>query len=189
MMKVDMVNPLKRRKPHMQSTFISKSKAKKKAKADSILVDQSIKENEAMMQVSAMLARSENAVINVLYLTTALCMEESVNVVQGWRREEEGWVRVRSVMDIGCRVSVASPGMCPIYPIKESNGSRHGQEFMFASENTMPNLGEQKLGVVFDNGVETMIKHQNADVSRALNSITEICDGGHPDFGDHVIFG
>ena len=33
MMKVDMVNPLKRRKPHMQSTFISKSQAKKKAKS------------------------------------------------------------------------------------------------------------------------------------------------------------
>ena len=112
-----------------------------------------------------------------------------MNVVQGWRREEEGWVRVRSVMDIGCRVSVASPGMCPTYPIKESNGSRHGQEFMSASENTMPNLGEQKLGVVFDNGVETMIKYQIADVSRALNSITKICDAGHPDFGNHLIFG
>ena len=47
-MKVDMVKPLKRRQPHMpRSTFISKSQAKKKAKADSMLVDQSIK--EAMM--------------------------------------------------------------------------------------------------------------------------------------------
>ena len=51
-MKVDMVKPLKRRQPHFpRSTFISKSQAKKKAKADSMLLDQSIKENEAMMQV------------------------------------------------------------------------------------------------------------------------------------------
>ena len=189
-MKVDMVNPLKRRKPHMpRSTFISKSQAKKKAKADSMLVDQSIKENEAMMQVSEMLARSENPVMNALCLTTAPCREESVNMVQGWRREEEGWVQVRSVMDSGCGVSVAPPGMCPTYPITESEGSRRGQEFMSASEDTMPNLGEQKLGVVLDNGGETMIKYQIADVSRALNSITEICDAGHPDFGNHVIFG
>ena len=136
-----------------------------------------------------MLARSENAVMNALCLTTAPCREESVNMVQGWRREEEGWVRVRSVMDSGCGVSVAPPGMCPTYPITESEGSRRGQEFMSASEDTMPNLGEQKLGVVFDIGGETMIKYQIADVSRALNSITEICDAGHPDFGNHVIFG
>ena len=74
-------------------------------------------------------------------------------------------------------------------PITESEGSRRGQEFMSASEDTMPNLGEQKLGVVLDNGGETMIKYQIADVSRALNSITEICDAGHPDFGNHVTFG
>ena len=148
-----------------------------------MLVDQPIKENEAMMQVSEMLARSGNAVMNALCLTTAPGREESVNMVQGWRREEEGWVRVRSVMDSGCGVSVAPPGMCPTYLITESEGSRRGQEFMSASEDTMPNLEEQKLGVVLDSGGETMIKYQIADVSRALNSIAEICDAGHPDFG------
>ena len=91
-------------------------------------------------------------------------------------------------MDSGCGVSVAPPGMCPTYPITESEGSRRGQEFVSASEDTMPNLGEQKLGVVLDNGGETMIKYQIADVSRALNSITEMCDAGHPDFGNHVGF-
>ena len=73
--------------------------------------------------------------------------------------------------------------MCPTYPITESEGSRRDQQFMSASEDTMPNLGEQKLGVVLDNGGETMIKYQIADV------ITEICDAGHLDFGNHVIFG
>ena len=67
--------------------------------------------------------------------------------------------------------------------------SRRGQEFMSASEDTMPNLGEQKLGVVLDGGGETMIKYQIADVSRALNLITELCDAGHLDYGNHVILG
>jgi len=111
--------------------------------------------------------------------------EESVNMVAGnWRREEKGWVRVRSIMDSGCGASVAPPGMCPTYPIEESEGSRRGQEFMSASENTMPNLGEQKLEVVLDSGKATALKYQIADVSRALNAVTEICDAGH-----HVIFG
>ena len=92
-------------------------------------------------------------------------------------------------MDSGCGVSVAPPGMCPAYPIAESEGSRRGQEFMSASEDTMPNLGEQKLEVVLDSGKSTSIKYQIADVSRALNAVTEICDAGHPDHGNHVIFG
>ena len=89
--------------------------------------------------------RNDNAVVNALCLTTVPCREESVNMVQGWRREEEGWVQVqvRSVMDSGCGVSVASPGMCPTYPTTESEGSRRGQESMYAIEDTMPNLGEQ----------------------------------------------
>ena len=117
-MKVDMVKPLKRRKPHMpRSTFISKSQAKKKAKADSMLVDQSMKENDAMMQVPEMLATSENAVMNALCLTTAPCREESVNMVQGWR------VRVRSAMDSGCGVSVAPPQECvPLVPVQNPKG-------------------------------------------------------------------
>ena len=111
--------------------------------------------------------------------------EESVNMVSGnWRREEKGWVQVRSIMDSGCGASVAPPGMCPTYPIEESEGSRRGQEFMSASENTMPNLGEQKLEGVLDSGRPIALKYQIADVSRALNAVTEICDAGH-----HVIFG
>ena len=102
-MKVEMVKPSKRTKPHMpRNTFISKSQAKKKAKADSVLLDLSIEENEAMMQVSEMLAR--NAVVNALRLT-APCREDSVNMGQGWRREEEGLVRVRRAMDNGCGVT------------------------------------------------------------------------------------
>ena len=101
-----------------------------------------------------------------------------------WRREEKGWVQVRSIMDSGCGASVAPPGMCPTYPIEESEESRRGQEFLSASENTMPHLGEQKLEVVLDSGKATALKYQIADVSRALNAVTEICDAGH-----HVIFG
>jgi hypothetical protein len=108
-----------------------------------------------------------------------------VNMVHGpWRQEKEDWVHVKSVMDSGCGVSVAPPGMCPSHPIMESEGSRHGQEFMSASEHELPNLGEQLLAVVMEDGKETNIKYQIADVSRALNSVTEICDAGH-----HVIFG
>jgi hypothetical protein len=45
------------------------------------------------------------------------------------------------------------------------------------------------LDVILGNGKETAITYQIADVSRALNAVTEICDAGHPDYGNRVIFG
>jgi len=185
-----------------KANFCSKSQAekkeaKKKAKEENELMDSLIKANMMRPPVTApehtpaptatpTTGTSEPA----MCLTAVSSKEESVNMVAGnWRREDQGWVRVRSVMDSGCGVSVAPPGMCPAYPIAESEGSRRGQEFMSASEDTMPNLGEQKLEVVLDSGKSTSIKYQIADVSRALNAVTEICDAGHPDHGNHVIFG
>jgi hypothetical protein len=164
-----------------QSRSKTKAMKKEKEKEDDDLMKKLIKENKDEMKMS----KSEPALV----FTTTAPKEEVVNMVQGWRREEQGWVRVRSVMDSGCGVSVAPPGMCPEHPIEESEGSRRGQEFMSASEDTIPNLGEQKLNVLLDNGKETAIKYQIADVSRALNAVTEICDAGHPDHGNHVIFG
>ena len=189
-MKVDMVNPLKRRKPHMpRSTFISKPQARKKAKADSMLVDQSIKENEGMMQVSPMLARSENAVMNAPCLTSA--------PLQGRKREygsrlasrrrrlgtnakcDGQWVRC----ECGATRNVSHLSHYRIRRV--ASWSRiHVSQRRYHAE-----LGRAEAGVVLDNGGETMIKYQIADVSRALNSITEICDAGHADLGNHVIFG
>ena len=163
MMKVDMVKPLMRRKPHMpQSTFISKSQAKKKAKADSMLVDQSIKENEAMMLVSEMLAKSENAVMNAPCLTAAPCREESVNMVQGWRRDEEGWVRVRSVMNSGCGVCVWRHQECvPLVPLRNPKGR------VVVKNSCLPAKIPCRTWESRFWGGETMIKYQIADVSSA----------------------
>ena len=90
-------------------------------------------------------------------------------------------------MDSGCGVSVAPPGMCPTYPITESEGSRSGQDFMSASEDTMPNLGEQKLGVVLrhwwrDNDQvsdfrrEQSAKLDHLDMRRWSSGFWEPCD-------------
>ena len=43
------------------------------------------------------------------------------------------------------------------------------------------------LPVITSEGREACLKYQNADVSRALNSVSEICDGGGAD-GQLVLF-
>ena len=99
----------------------------------------------------------------------------------------EGWQWIKGVVDSGAAESVAHPSMCPQYPVKESVGSRAGHSYTSASGNTIPNLGEQVLPTVTCDGRNACIKYQSADVSRALNSVSEICDGGGND-GQLVLF-
>jgi hypothetical protein len=56
-----------------------------------------------------------------------------------------------------------------------------------ASGDVIPNLGEQLLDAETDDGMSTKIRYQSADVSRPLNSVSEICDGGGND-GQLVLF-
>ena len=79
--------------------------------------------------------------------------------------------------------------MCPAYDVLPSIGSREGQEYTSASGDTIPNLGEQVLNIVTTNGREGRVKYQVANVSRPLNSVSEICDAGDPYYGQEVTFG
>jgi len=101
--------------------------------------------------------------------------------------EDGGWQRIRGVMDSGASESVAHPSMCPQYRVKPSAGSTAGQKYVSASGDVIANLGEQVLDAETDDGMPTKIRYQSADVSRPLNSVSEICDAGGSD-GQYVVF-
>ena len=90
-------------------------------------------------------------------------------------------------MDSGAANSVAHPDMCPQYPVRPSAGSKAGVEYTSASGGVIPNLGEQTLEIVTQDGREAQVRYQSADVSRTLNSVSEICDGGGAG-GQYVLF-
>ena len=100
---------------------------------------------------------------------------------------ENGWQWVKGVVDSGAANSVAHPDMCPQYPVQPSAGSKAGVEYTCASGGVIPNLGEQVLNVVTQNGRDAQVRYQSADVSRTLNSVSEICDGGG-ESGQYVLF-
>ena len=101
--------------------------------------------------------------------------------------DASGWQRIKGVMDSGASESVAHPSECPEYEVVPSSGSKMGQKYTSASGDTIPNLGEKILDVVTEDGIETQIKYQAADVSRTLNSVSEVCDAGGAD-GQYVLF-
>jgi len=103
------------------------------------------------------------------------------------KRDNGGWQRIQGVMDSGASESVAHPSMCPQYAVRPSAGSIAGQKYVSASGDVIANLGEQVLDIETDDGMPSQIRYQSADVSRPLNSVSEICDAGGSD-GQYVVF-
>ena len=157
--KVDISEFQKSKIAHMsRGTFITKSQAEMHAEADNMIWGEMMKENQTMVNPSETIAANENAVVVALCLMTAKCKEESVNMVQGWRRAEQVWAPVWSAMDNECGVGVVPPGMCSTCPITGSQWSRGGRESTSTSEDTVPKLDQQHLGVVLDTGSETTLQ-------------------------------
>ena len=102
----------------------------------------------------------------------------------GWQEDHGDWVRLCSVVDSGACAPVAPPSAAPGHPVRPSPGSRAGKSYNSASGHPLHNLGELPLNTVTDNGLETSVLFQLADVSCPLVSVSHICD-----HDNRVIFG
>ena len=89
---------------------------------------------------------------------------QPLNAIRGFKNDGE-WVLVRGTMDSGASQSVAPPEMCTSYTIRESAGSKRGQKYTSASNDEIPNLGEQFLNAILEDGRETQVRYQIVDVS------------------------
>ena len=87
-------------------------------------------------------------------------------------------------MDSGASAPVAPPTMMPNVKVVPSEGSRRGQRWSSASKHEIKNLGEQHLKACTEDGDETAVLFQIADVSKPLVSVSAICERGN-----RVIFG
>ena len=104
------------------------------------------------------------------------------------KSDMSGWMCIKGVMDSGASESVAPPSMCPEVEVTPSVGSKAGQNYISASDDLLPNLGEQLIDVVTDDGRDGRVRYQIAEVTRPLNSVSEICDAGG-ELGQQVTFG
>ena len=82
-------------------------------------------------------------------------------------------------MDSGAAESVGPPIMAPGVPIHESPGSRRGQAYIAAGHERIPNLGQQVLSVVTNEGQEAQALYQIAEVTRPLTAVGSTCDRGN----------
>ena len=87
-------------------------------------------------------------------------------------------------MDSGVARSIDPPSMAPGVPIEESEMSKVGQWFISASNQRIPNMGQQPLRAVTNEGRQGKALYQIGEVFRPLTSVTQTCDAG-----DLVVFG
>ena len=83
------------------------------------------------------------------------------------------------MMDSGAADSVAPPTLAPQVEISESPGSRRGQCYVSASAGRMPNMGQKVLNIQTNEGKDTTVLYQIAEVSRPLTSVSATCDKGN----------
>ena len=82
-------------------------------------------------------------------------------------------------MDSGAADSVAPPTLAPQVEITESPGSRRGQCYVSASGNRLSNMGQKVLKIQTNEGKDTTVLYQIAEVSRPLTSVSATCDKGN----------
>ena len=105
---------------------------------------------------------------------------EALPLSVAWKDESDPeWIRLRTVMDSGSAESVGPPSMAPRIQIQESPGSKRGQAYIAAGHERIPNLGQQLLNVVTNEGYETQALFQIAEVTRPLTAVGSTCDRGN----------
>ena len=97
-------------------------------------------------------------------------------VGDAWQRESGEWTCIRSTLDSGCVGHVAPPTLAPEVEIKESAGSRAGQQYSMANGAPVPNLGETTVRFVTADGGTGTQTYQMAQISRPLASVGKSCD-------------
>ena len=89
----------------------------------------------------------------------------------------EGWERIRSIMDSGASVTVASPECAAAYEVTEGAAAKAGTMYEIADGTSIPNLGEKTIAVINCNGTVTSKTQQVAAVSNHLTSVRQEMKG------------
>ena len=112
---------------------------------------------------------------------------DSLPLSAAWRDETDPeWIRIRTVMDSGAAENVGPPTMAPMAPTLDSPGSLRGQAYIAAEQERIPNVGQQTLNVVTNEGYETQTVYQIAEVTRPLTAVGTTCvKGNFVVFGPH----
>jgi len=89
------------------------------------------------------------------------------------------WRQVSIAIDSGACDSVIAPEDVPEQKVHESPESRRGENFLSATGEEIPNLGDVRLPLYLREGTVKGMIMKAAPVSKPLGSVKKICQAGH----------
>ena len=119
------------------------------------------------------------------------CKVERIESVQKWQEKQENqgkqwwqgswetWQDLVVIIDSGAAETVIPHTAIPDHPVKETLASKSGICYSSATDEPIPNLGEQKVPLLTNEGSVRMMTCQVAPVARPLGSVRRMCHAGH----------
>ena len=89
------------------------------------------------------------------------------------------WQKVSMAVDSGAAETVIPYKLVRSHPIHETDASKSGLNYASATGDPIPNLGEQRLPLITQEGTLRAMTFQAAPVSRPLGSVMRMCKSGH----------
>ena len=93
-------------------------------------------------------------------------------------KQQDGKILLRSYMDSGAARSVCPRKFGDQFEVRPTLESRRGDGFQTATGKRVPNLGGRVVKGLTEAGSGISMRYAVADVQSALDSISQICDGG-----------
>ena len=100
-------------------------------------------------------------------------------VEEPWKSWCPGWQYLSLTVDSGAAETVIPHMLAQDHPIHETQASRSGLNYASATGDPIPNLGEQKLPLLTQEGSLRAMTFQAAPVDRPLGSVKRMCSSGH----------
>ena len=101
------------------------------------------------------------------------------------------WRRLSVAIDSGACDNVANPEDLPNHTVRETKASQEGHDFVSATGETIPNLGEMQVPAWTREQTLRAMTFQAAPVTKPLGSVKKICKAGHvvvfDDDGSYII--
>ena len=88
------------------------------------------------------------------------------------------WCLMNTYMDSGCAKSVCPLSFCEELPVRTSESSLKGEHFKTADGTQLRNQGERNVQGISEMGQAVQTAYAVAEVSLALDSVSQICDNG-----------
>ena len=90
-----------------------------------------------------------------------------------------GWQLLSVAIDSGAAETVIPHRLVGQHPVRATESSRNGMCYASATGQPIPNLGEQCLPLITQEGTLRGMTFQAAPVSKALGSVKRMCSSGH----------